>query len=251
MKPISNRFLGQAGVTSMLAGAVLLFAPGPTVASAKAAPKAAAPATTTCKDQPNLSYNGHQVLESYWFTIEHAGHTTTSCTIFGHVSEGDVVTAHFKLEDPAVSGAEISLVSYVAPGNAKHQDLFDCASFTVGGGGGDNCLSSNTWALTVDVPKCGFQVDLVYGEAISDLTLGDYGSQGRFISGQVDRSTKTCPTRTEVTPTPGGGGGTPVPSTGVSFDPASTGVLGWLMLLVGGGTLLYSVRRRTGDTPTP
>ena len=67
-----------------------------------------------------------------------------------------------------------------ASSSTTKQNLFDCASFSVGAdpdSAGDPCLASTTQVLTVHVPDCGFQVDLIYGEPLVTMNIGDYRDQ--------------------------------------------------------------------------
>src|SRR6202162_4891277 len=168
----ARRLLRQAGAVSILTAVVVLTINMLPVQAAARHAKSA-PVAPVCAHQPNLNdptNSTTKVLDSYWFAIEHAGQTTTACTLFGNVSSGDIVTAHFTLDSSTpsgVGGAEITLVSNTASGSSTKQNLFDCASFSVGGepkASGDPCLASTTQVLTVHLPDCGFQVDLIYGE---------------------------------------------------------------------------------------
>jgi len=132
--------LHGAGALAILAAGISLFAVG--VAPVQAAPHHlnAAPSPPSCAHQPNLNdptNSNNKVLESYWFAIEHAGQTTTVCTVFGNVASGDIVTAHFTLAPSTATatatGAEITLVTNTASTTTTQQSLFDCASFSVRG----------------------------------------------------------------------------------------------------------------------
>ena len=68
-------------------------------------------------------------------------------------------------------------MSNTASSSTTKQNLFDCASFSVGAdpdSAGDPCLASTTQVLTVHVPDCAFQVDLIYGEPLVTMTIGEY-----------------------------------------------------------------------------
>jgi hypothetical protein len=270
-KPVSDRFLGRVGAAVAVAGAALVLMPSASVAQAHSA-RTATPATApTCSPQanhndPTDSHN--KVLDGYWFAVNHKGHTTSVCNLLGNVQAGDVVTAHFTVTSPAPAGAEITLASYyAAPPMPHHQNLFACASYGVAPdtkGAGDPCVTSSTAALTVTVPDCGFQVDLIYGEAVTPLVQGTYENQKRFISGSEAKfATCSTPTPTPTatpTPLPGGGGGTSSPSPGgvqaISVGTPSTGAglggvapAGLLMVLLGGAAVAFAVRRRAVDVP--
>ena len=91
----------KAGAVSILTAGVSLFTIGMLPVQAAARHTKSAPTAPTCAHQPNLNdptNSTNKVLESYWFVIEHAGQTTTVCTLFGNVSSGDIVTAHFTLD---------------------------------------------------------------------------------------------------------------------------------------------------------
>jgi hypothetical protein len=215
----AGRLLRQAGAVSILTAGVFVLTMGMLPVQAAARHAKSAPMAPACAHQPNLNdptNSTTKVLDSYWFAIEHAGQTTTVCTLFGNVSSGDIVTAHFTLDSSTagVGGAEITLVSNTASSSTTKQNLFDCASFSVGGdqgASGDPCLASTTQVLTVHVPDCGFQVDLIYGEPLTTMNIGDYRDQDRWIDGQVGNRSTPC-----STPTP-----TPTPTASVSPATAS------------------------------
>jgi hypothetical protein len=269
--------LHRAGALTILAAGISLFAVG--VAPVQAAPHHlnAAPSAPSCAHQPNLNdptNANNKVLESYWFAIEHAGQTTTVCTLFGNVSSGDIVTAHFTLAPTTATatatGAEVTLVSNTASSTTTQQSLFDCASFSVGtdsNSNGDPCLASDTQVLTVHVPDCGFQVDLIYGEPLATMPIGQYRTEHRWIDGQVGNRTATCtpptptPTPTPTaTPSPSGGVGgatsTPTPSGGVQgITTPGTGsggltipITGLVLIVLG---VLAIVRSSRGSTAPP
>jgi hypothetical protein len=264
----------RAAALAILAAGVSLFAVG--VAPVQAAPHQlnAAPSAPSCTHQPNLNdptNSNNKVLESYWFAIEHAGQTTTVCTVFGNVSSGDIVTAHFTLAPSTATGAEITLVTNTASSTTTQQTLFDCASFSVGTDSdtsGDPCLASNTQVLTVHVPDCGFQVDLVFGEPLATMTIGEYRTEQRWIDGQVGNRAATCTTPTPTptptaTPSPSGGVGgataTPTPSgpsggvQGITTPGTGSGgltvpITGLILIVLG---VLAIVRSSRGSTSPP
>jgi hypothetical protein len=101
---------------------------------------------------------------------------------------------------------QLSLVSYKAPSatfdeqTADQQVLFDSKTATYGAG---------TYALTVAMPGCYYQVDFVYGTPITKLgpagTNNFYGKQNRLIEaangGRVSCSPPTTPPPTTPPPT--------------------------------------------------
>ena len=93
--------LRKAGAVSILTAGVTLFTIGMLPVQAAARHTKSAPTAPACAHQPNLNdptNSTAKVLDSYWFVIEHGGQTTTVCTLFGNVSSGDIVTAHFTLD---------------------------------------------------------------------------------------------------------------------------------------------------------
>ena len=225
----------RAGGVLRRAGAVAVLVSGISLVTIGLAPVQAAAhhvngvaSAPTCAHQPNLNdptNSKNKTLESYWFAIEHNGQTTTVCTLFGNVSSGDIVTAHFTLAPATTASSnsgdvEITLVSNTASSSTTQQTLFDCASFSVGsdpGNSPDPCLESTTQVLTVHVPDCGFQVDLIYGEALPSVVIGQYRSEHRWIDGQVGDRGSACAT---PTPTPTA---TPLPTTAPSATPTPVG----------------------------
>jgi hypothetical protein len=157
-----------------------------------------------CGQQRNLNNptNTHnKVLDSYWFAVTDNGNTTAVCTLENNVKAGDTVIANLVLATPLPTGSEITLVSNNAPPPNPHQQtLFDCASFGDTGGASDPCTVSTTLSLTVNVPNCGFQVDLIYDEPITPLTQGTYLLQHRFVNG-VEGKNATC-TSPSISTTP-------------------------------------------------
>lgn len=263
--------LRQAGSVALLGAGISLLSVG--MVQVQAAPRHlnAAPSAPTCAHQPNLNdptNSTNKVLDSYWFAIEHAGQTTTACTLFGNVSSGDIVTAHFTLDASAAAGVEITLVTNTASSSSTQQNLFDCASFSNGAdpdSSADSCLVSTTWGLTAHVPDCAFQVDLIYGEPLATMAIGQYRTDHRWIDGQVGNRTDTCTAPTPTpTPTPtatptGGVGGataTPTPSSGVQgITTPGTGsgglgvpIVGLVLIVLG---VLAIVRSTRGSRSWP
>jgi hypothetical protein len=118
-----------------------------------------------------------------------------------NVGQGMMATATFTL---AAGCPSITLVSYTAPSatftfaSADQQVLF--ASQTASGAGAHT--------LSVNLPDCFFQVDLVFGSAIAHLGPADsnnfYSAQGRLIQG-INGGTTACtetvtPPATETPP---------------------------------------------------
>ncbi len=208
-----NRALRAAGFATIIAGSALaigmLVQPTPGTAAGTAGSR-----TAECGHQRNTNdpTNSHQkTLDSYSFDITHNGNTITVCDLNGHVHAGDTVTANFTMDPAAPDGAEVTLVSNNAPPPTPHQQtLFECASFGDTSGAGDPCASSAETSLTVTVPDCGFQVDLIYGETISPLTQGTYLLQHRFVSGDEGKN-PTCVAASIAT--------TPVPTTTTTGQP--------------------------------
>lgn len=268
----AGRLLRQAGAVSILTAGVVVLTIGMLPVQAAARHVKSAPVAPVCAHQPNLNdptNSTTKVLDSYWFAIEHAGQTTTACTLFGNVSSGDIVTAHFTLDSSTPSGAggaEITLVSNTASSSTTKQNLFDCASVSMGGdpdASGDPCLASTTQVLTVHVPDCAFQVDLIYGEPLATMNIGDYRDQNRWIDGQVGNRSTPCsaPTPTPTpTPTSGVGGATATPTPvggvqGITTPGTGTGgpmvpITGLALIGLGIGAIVRS-SRRWPSPPTP
>ncbi|MGA8415870.1 MAG: hypothetical protein WB808_04545 [Candidatus Dormiibacterota bacterium] len=266
--------LRRAGAVSILVAGVFLFTIGMLPVQAAARHSKQAITAPTCEHQPNLNdptNSTNKVLESYWFSIEHAGQTTTVCTLFGNVSSGDVVTAHFTLVSPAppVSGSadiEITLLSNTASSSSSVQNLFDCSSFSPGAdpdAASDPCLAATSQVLTVHVPDCAFQVDLIYGEPLATMTIGQYRTEHRWIDGQVgNRSSGCTPPTPTPTPTPTGsvspatssptpvGGVQGITTPGTGSGGLALPLTGLALILVGITAIVRSARRRP-TPPTP
>jgi hypothetical protein len=270
----AGALLRRAGAISILTAGVSLFTIGMLPVQAAARHAKAAPTAPACAHEANLNNptnSTNKVLDSYWFAIQHAGQTITVCTLFGNVSSGDIVTAHFTIDPsvtptPGTAGPEITLVSNTASSSSSQQTLFDCASYSVGsdpGATGDPCLSATTQVLTVNVPNCAFQVDLIYGEPLATMTQGQYRTDHRWIDGQVGNRGSAC-----TTPTP-----TPTPTPTASVSPATDGptpvggvqgittpgtgsgglglpLVGLALIGLGIGAIVRSSRRRP-TPPTP
>jgi hypothetical protein len=260
--------LRKAGAVSILTAGITLFTVGMAPVQAAARHTKSAPTAPSCAHQPNLNdptNSTTKVLDSYWFVIEHGGQTTTVCTLFGNVSSGDIVTAHFTLDSSTPAGStspEITLASNTASSSTTKQNLFDCASFSVGADPdsiADPCLASTTQVLTVHVPDCGFQVDLIYGEPLTSMNIGDYRDQHRWIDGQVGNRSAAC---TPPTPTPTASvlpaTSSPTPVGGVqAISTPGTGSGGPLLPLTGlaliglGIAAIVRSSRRWSSPPTP
>ncbi len=200
----------------MVVGATLLVTAG--AADAQAAHStAAAPACSKQDGREDPTNSKTKVLDSYWFTVEHNGSTNTYCSLLGNVQAGDTVTAYFTLHKGAGNGTRVTLVANVASAGTKAQTLFGCATFGVADG---TCTSSSSEALTVTVPQCGFQVDLIYGSALKTIMKGDYFAQHRWINGATGNlsSTASC--------SPGGPTPTPTSSTSAASSSSGSGVQG-------------------------
>jgi protocatechuate 3,4-dioxygenase beta subunit len=118
------------------------------------------------------------------FTIVSTDGTTRTVTdLRGNTREGDLITATFKVNVPAGQTHLVSFVSYTAPepyfnANTAHlQRIDDLAQGEFGPG---------THSLTIRVPNCFYQVDLVCGDAIDKLGPAGsnifYTPQGRLES---------------------------------------------------------------------
>jgi uncharacterized protein DUF11 len=131
--------------------------------------------------------------------VRTAGARTTSCPAAGAgivggsiLVAGGKATATFSIS-AACPATTVTLASYEAPAAtfSLPQTLFDDASATFASGG--------PYTLTVDLPDCFFQVDLVTGTAIPVLTSGNlYGNRkAAFTQGGV----KACPPPTTTSTT--------------------------------------------------
>jgi hypothetical protein len=113
-------------------------------------------------------------------------------SLSGNVSSGDHVEVCFNLSGDG-DATMFTLVSYSAPSatfdgsTASLQTIFDVDTKTFSGEG--------TCCLSVDVPNCFFQIDLVKGCAITQLgpngSNNFYSAQGRLIVG-LNGGTGTC-----------------------------------------------------------
>lgn len=256
MRDTGRKWIASVGAVLMVSGAALLVTAGAAQAQAATHPthratKATAPTGLVCGSQygrNDPTNSSAKVLDSYFFAIEHNGVTTNVCSLFPNVRAGDIVTAFFTLHTGASAGTRLSLVSYTANDENKDQTLFECASFGVSTG---SCVSSTSDALTVHVPACGFQVDLIYGAPETLHTEGAFHANHVWISGQLGdvRSETTCTTPTpsgNLGLTTGGGGGgvlaaVSTPSTG-AFSMAQA-VLGIVLMTLGASAVVYGGRR--------
>jgi len=264
--------LRRVGAASIMATGIALFTIGMLPVQAAARHIKSAPTAPACAHQANLNdptNSTNKALDSYWFVIQHLGQTSTVCTLFGNVSSGDIVTAHFTLSSPT-SADEITLVTNTASSSSSQQNLFDCASFSVGADPdsvADPCLASTADGLTVHLPDCGFQVDLIYGEPLATMTIGEYRTEHRWIDGQVGNRSAGCTTPTPTptptptaTPTSGVGGATPTPTPaggvqGITTPGTGSGgmtlPLVGLLLILGGTAAVVRAWRRHPTPPTP
>ena len=163
----------------------------------------------------------------------------------------------------ARGGPEITLLSNSASSSSSQQTLFDCASYSVGAdpdATGDPCLSATTQVLTVNVPNCAFQVDLIYGEPLATMTQRPVphrpsldrrpGRQPRVSVHHADANTharRPTPTASvsPVTdgPTPVGGvQGITTPGTGSGGF--TLPLMGLALIGLGIGAIVRSSRRR-------
>lgn len=254
-----RRILSYCGFATVSVGAVLILADGAIPASASTHHSAgkhslasssvvSSPTAPVCSGQPGLNdptNTTNKVLTSYYFGVTHNGVTTNVCSIFGNVKSGDTVTAFFTMATGANQSTVITLVAYNATAGSTTQTLASCASFGVSTG---SCVSTNAHALTVTLPVCGFQVDLIYGAPTSTNNLGAYHAAHTWITGQLGGLSGSCPgtptttttttTAASTTTTGGAGSGvaaanTSTPSTGAGGD-AET-VAGLALLAAGAG----------------
>ncbi|HZT92420.1 MAG TPA: hypothetical protein VFA05_10315 [Gaiellaceae bacterium] len=120
-----------------------------------------------------------------------------TCPSSGQATGGQFTFANGMASVPVTIAAgctdvKVSLVSYEAPGpswdpnTASQQVKYDFQT---------QLLSAGTTTLTVRVPDCYFQLDLVYGDPIDHLgpagTNNFYGSQGRMIE-SLNGGTSAC-----------------------------------------------------------
>jgi hypothetical protein len=111
----------------------------------------------------------------------------------------------------------------------------------------------------VHVPDCAFQVDLIYGEPLATMTIGQYRTDHRWIDGQVGNRLSSC---TSPTPTPTASvlpaTPTPAPGSGVQgITTPGTGSGGPMLPLTGlaliglGIAAIVRSSRRWPPRPTP
>lgn len=258
MRDTRRKLIARTGAMLMVTGAALLVSAGTTSAQAATRPahhgsQGRSSASLPCPGQAGLNdptNTGPRILQSYSFAIEHGGITTNVCSLTNkNVQAGDIVTATFTLHKGVSQATQISLVSYLATDEDTSQTMFDCASFGVSNG---SCSSTTANALTVRVPSCGFQVDLIYGAPLSAHLKGSYFSMHTWISGAIgDLSSEVICTHATPTPSLPNTGGTPTPG-GVlsSITTPSTGAgsgaesaLGLSLILLGGSAVVYGGRR--------
>jgi hypothetical protein len=239
-------YRGIGGTALTFAGLGVLLTAGVSHAQATTRHSKAAPTTASCSGQHNLNNpttSHNQVLDSYSFQIGGSG---SVCTLFPNVKAGDIVTAF--LTPHAGATPDVTLVSYTSNSKSS-QTLFECASTADTGG---LCVTTAiTDGLTVHVPNCGFQIDLIYGPPEKDLTAGDYANQKVWIDGQAGNRSVTCAASTpSPSPSPTGGTGgahggvqaaATTPATGAADGPGAA--LG-LLLMAGGAGLIVSGRAR-------
>lgn len=116
-----------------------------------------------------------------------------ACPSTGKVTAGQFTVSGGTASIPITVAAgctnvQVSLVAYEAPGpnwdaNTASQQVMYPGSVTPNGAEG---LSAGTYTLSVPVPPCYFQVDLVYGMPIAQLgpagSSNFYHAQGRLIA---------------------------------------------------------------------
>jgi hypothetical protein len=152
---------------------------------------ALAPGVAAASDQSGGDAGGCPADNSQVASFEFLIRGQTFSTLQGHVHLGDHVTAFFTI-NPACSGIQVSLASYVAPApawdrnTADQQQLYRSATGTFDPG--------SRQSLSVDVTPTGFyQVDFVRGPVITHFGPASsnnfYGDQNRLIdhdNGPVD-----------------------------------------------------------------
>ena len=261
-----NSVLGRVGTLAVVAGAATLFATGgANHAQAANSTKTQTVTAPTCSDQDNLNNptnSSNKTLTSYWFEISHLGTTTAKCSLWGNVQAGDTVTAHFTVASTAAADFEVTLATYTATGDSNVQSLSSCADFSSAAdtdAATDACTASTTAALTV-VAGCNFQIDFIYGEAITSLHAGQYHSEHRFIQGAVgesDNCTTPTPTSsvsgiTTSAPASSSGSGNASGVQGIS-TPGTGGaartqlLIGIILIALGASAIVLSGRRRAKE----
>jgi hypothetical protein len=256
-----NSLLGRVGTLAVVAGAATLFATGANHAQAADTTKTQTVTAPTCSDQDNLNNptnSSNKTLTSYWFEISHLGTTTARCSLWGNVQAGDTVTAHFTVASTAAADFEVTLATYTATGDSNVQSLSSCADFSSAAdtdGATDACTASTTAALTV-VAGCNFQIDFIYGEAITSLHTGQYHSEHRFIQGAVGE-TDNCTTPTPTSSVSGittssSGSGSASGVQAVSTPGTGAGgrtqlLIGIILIALGASAIVLGGRRRAKD----
>lgn len=253
-----RRLIASGGAGLMVSGAALLLTAGAApvqAATHSAHHRSHAPASaTTCGSQGGLNdptNSNNHVLTGYYFAVEHGGVTINVCSLLNNTHPGDIVTAYFTLHSGSTQATQLSLVSYKATDEDTNQTLFDCASFGVSSG---SCVSTTANALTVRVPPCGFQVDLIYGAPVQSHVKGSYFAAHTWINGQISglHSEAVCTDAANATPTPTPalGGVNAITTTATTPSTPSTGVgsttqaaLGIILMTLGGSAVVYGRRR--------
>ncbi len=112
------------------------------------------------------------------FTVNNNNCLTVVTDLRGKTSQGNSVTVTFTVPAGPMSD-QLSLVSYIAPGaafdatTAYQQQIFDVATGIFAPG--------KTYSMTVLIPNCYYQIDLVCGQAINVLGPCNYGPDGSNI----------------------------------------------------------------------
>jgi hypothetical protein len=177
------------------------------------------PAANACNDGPTISAYHYEIGG---VSYDHLTGTNTHA--------GDTVTAVFTLS--GCGEKQVSFVSYntTADHNLPDQTVFDSDTGT---------LTAGSHSLTIQVPPCYFQIDLVYGPVIEHFNppTVTYHAQNRFIDGLVGGS--ECTTTTTSTTTTST---TTTTTTEIPFFPSAAA----MAIAVGGAVLgsVFMLRRR-------
>ena len=124
-------------------------------------------------------------LQNIRYTIVRANGTTTQVTnLRGNTKEGDLVTVNFTVKPTLGKNVVASFMTYTAPesyfnaNTASQQKVYDLVTGSYAPG--------VTYNLTVRVPNCNYQIDLVTGLAIDKLGPANsnifYSPQSRLLS---------------------------------------------------------------------
>lgn len=200
-----------------------------------------APAATAAGPRPATACTGAGALTGLGATVGGSAVTVHRRVVSG-VVEGATVTMRFTVRD-ACAPLTVSLVAYKAPGptfvraDAAKQTVVAAATKAFGPGPA---------ALSVAIPTCYFQVDLVVGAVKAHLGgAGSFYAREHRLVAHATGGTKACTTVKGVKivkpPT--------LPRTGA---PIAAEVLAGLLAAVAGGCICYAGRRswfdRYGET---